>query len=244
MVKWVSIPVLLAATACASGLTPRQELTWDAYKACQAEGPSTNLEGVSPDGGWRVIGREGEVFKVHRCMQAYWRRAAGDGRVPPLPPSLEVTKRAATSAVSVPLPIWAKGDEWAFRSESPTGNATFVWIVDREESVDGVPHYVIKSGRREIFYRKSDLATSQETVNRAVVVRNRPPRIRYVWPLAVGASWEQTYRQERPVDRQTSDLIDVTTVEAEETLTVPAGTFRTIKIVRRRKATGAIAYEE
>jgi hypothetical protein len=84
MGKWVSILVVLALAACTSGLTPRQELTWDAYKACQAEGPSTNLDGVQPDGSWRVAGREGEVFKVHRCMQTYWQRAADEGRVPPL----------------------------------------------------------------------------------------------------------------------------------------------------------------
>ena len=44
----------------------------------------------------------------------------------------------------------------------------YVWSVDREERVEGVSHYVIKQGTREIFYRTADLAYTRETVNGAV----------------------------------------------------------------------------
>jgi hypothetical protein len=77
-------------------------------------------------------------------------------------------------------PVWKPGYEWAYRYESPAGNGTFVWSVDREEALDGVPHYVIKSGAREIFYRKSDLALSRETVDGVVVLKNTPARFYYV----------------------------------------------------------------
>jgi len=168
---------------------------------------------------------------------------------PALPQSFKVTNAGtpaspASQVLGAPAPTWTKGDEWSFASEGPTGKSTFVWTVDREESVDGVPYYVIKTGSREIFYRKSDLAASRETVNGAIVSQSFPARIRYVFPLAVGATWEQTYRTERPVDRQTSDIVSAVTVAAEETVTVPAGTFRTFKIVYRHKRTGAVYYEE
>jgi len=118
-----------------------------------------------------------------------------------------------------------------------------VWSVDREEALDGVPHYVIKSGAREIFYRKSDLALSRETVDGVVVLKNTPARFYYVWPMRVGQIWEQTILEERPKDRQTIERIDMVTVEAEETVTVAAGTFNTIKLAYRNKKTGAIRYE-
>jgi hypothetical protein len=141
-------------------------------------------------------------------------------------------------------PAWAKGDEWSFRWESPEGKGTFVWSIDREETLDGIPHYVIKTGTREIFYRKQDIATTKETVNGVVVLLNTPPRLRYVWPLFVGKTWEQSLREERPSERQTRELGIAATVEAEETVTVPAGTFETLKLVYRNKGTGAILWEE
>jgi len=106
-----------------------------------------------------------------------------------------------------------------------------------------VPHYVIKVGTREIFYRVSDLAASIERVNGVVVRRDTPSRLVYTWPLTVGKSWEQSNRDERPVDRQTTDRNSLWTVEADETVTVLAGTFRTIKITWRNKNTGALLYE-
>ena len=239
--------LLLATTACAPALTPRQELTWDAYKACISEGSTTTLDQIAPNGVWHISGREGQVFRVHNCMIRYWQQAAQDGRVPALPPALKVTNPASSAPATgfiAELPAWVKGDEWKFRSESSAGKSTFVWTFDREESIDGIPHYVIKSGKREIFYRKTDLALSRETLEGTVVIQHTPHRVKYVWPLTKGATWEQTYRTERPVDRRTSDHVDVATVEAEETITVPAGTFRTLKIAYRAKGTSAISYEE
>jgi hypothetical protein len=226
----------LVLTACAAGLTPRQTLTWDAFKTCQAEGPSAKLERVRPDGSWHVEGVEGEAFRVHRCMQTYWEQAARDNRVP--------TAAATTPGARVLAPTWSRGDEWSFASEGPSGTSRSVWTVDREELVDGVAHYVVRTGSRQVFYRKSDLAASHETLDGAVVVRHRPHRVRYLWPLTVGATWEQSYRREQPLDRRSVALTELATVDREEMVTVPAGTFRALRIVYRRKAGGAVTSEE
>jgi TonB family protein len=109
--------------------------------------------------------------------------------------------------------------------------------------VDGIECYVVRTGTREIFYRKSDLATVVERVDRIVVRRDTPPREGYSWPLFIGKSWEQTYTNERPADRQTSTYVKVWSVEQEGTVTVPAGTFRTLKIVERLKTTNTTTYE-
>ena len=155
------------------------------------------------------------------------------------------TSTATTAAaIGVEAPIWKLGDEWTFCWESPTGKGAYVWSVDREDMVDGVPHYVIKQGTREIFYRTADLAYTRETVHGTVVRQHTPSRLRYVWPLEVGKTWEQAFREDRPVDRKTNEREDVASVEAEETVTVRAGTFQTLKIVYRDKRTGAIRYEE
>jgi hypothetical protein len=97
------------------------------------------------------------------------------------------------------------------------------------------------TGAREIFYRKSDRATSRETVDSVIVSKYTPSRLLYKWPMSLGQSWEQTLSEERP--SQKSERVDTVTVEGEETVTVPAGTFKTFKIVCRNKKTGTIRYE-
>jgi hypothetical protein len=82
--------------ACAPKLTRFQEITWDAFKACQVQGPSTLLERVSPDGRWLVVGREGEVFKVSNCMQNHWQDVRQAGKVMP---ASELTDAAAKELV-------------------------------------------------------------------------------------------------------------------------------------------------
>jgi len=151
---------------------------------------------------------------------------------------------AAPSLNGMPeAPVWKHGTEWTYRYGGPAGGGTSVWSVAREEAIDGVPHYVLKSGAREIFYRKSDRASSRETVDGVIVSKYTPSRVLYKWPMSVGQSWEQTLSEERPKDRQKSERVDTVTVEGEETVTVPAGTFKTFKIVCRNKKTGTIRYE-
>ena len=150
----------------------------------------------------------------------------------------------AVAVIPVAVPVWKPGDTWTFCLESPTGKGAYVWSVDREEMVEGVSHYVIKQGMREIFYRTADLAHTRETVDGALVRQHSPSRTRYVWPLAVGTTWEQAFREDRPVERRVIEREDVVSVEGEETLTVLAGTFRTLKIAYRNKRTTAIRYEE
>jgi hypothetical protein len=240
----LALPLL---ASCAVGLTPAQEVSWDAYKACQMEGPSTKLERVSPDGGWHIRGREGEVFKVDNCMRGYWRKASLEGRIPATPPVLTVTPAASRPDTFVveQAPVWSPGDEWRFSTSSTAGRkTTYTWRVDREETVAGVPYYVIKSRTRDIFHRKSDLAFSHDTVNGELSTRNTPPRVEYVWPLAIGAIWAQTFRFERPSAGRSYDTSSVTTVDAEERVTVPAGTFRTLRIVHRDKANKTVRWEE
>ena len=168
-----------------------------------------------------------------------------------LPTRMEFGQAAANSPrtpVSVPAgpivaPVWNIGDEWQYAYKSPTGSGTYVWAVSRIDTLDGVQHYVVKVGTREILYRVADLANTLERVNGVVVLRETPSRLLYDWPLTVGKSWEHSHRQERPVERSTLDRNSLTSVEADEAVTVPAGTFRTMKLTWKNKNTNAVIYE-
>jgi len=116
--------------------------------------------------------------------------------------------------------------------------------VDREQTVDGIDYYVVKSGAtREAYWRKSDLAFHMDTVRGQAEVRYVPSRVLYDWPLFPQKTWENTYTREVPRDRQTSVLVEACQVADQESVTVPAGTFRAYKVTCRSVRTGAIGLE-
>jgi hypothetical protein len=260
----LSIAALLAAlvAGCATlQNTPQQDYTWAMWENCKASGTfNANVfyvNRVDPNGrAWSNVSlgnSSGEGRLMWACMAEQqkanpyldWlktRQASAPpvaaGTVPMIAPTNSVT---ATGPIMAP--VWRVGDEWEYAYKSPSDSGTYVWSVNRIEMLDGVQHYVIKSGTRELLYRASDLASSLERVDGVIVVRHTPARLSYSWPLTPGKTWEQDNREERPVDRQNTNRNSTWTVDAEETVTVPAGTFRTVKIARRNKNTAALLYE-
>lgn len=246
-------------TACGSmRTTSRQDYVWAMWAQCKTTDElrvsTTAIDRVDPDGRYwsnvtagpfeaewpRVQACMNERFKAHPYLD--WLKAR---QASAQPSSSVIASTAASTALAGPIavPVWKVGDEWQYAYKSPSDSGTYIWSVNRLEMLDGVQHYVIKGGTREIFYRVSDLASSLERVDGVVVVRHTPPRLSYSWPLAPGKTWEQDNRDERPVDRQTTNRNSVWAVDAEETVAVPAGTFRTLKIVWRNRNTNAVLYE-
>jgi hypothetical protein len=262
---WVCCTVLallalaaLSLTSCESmRATPRQDYVWAMWDQCKSTDElrtsTVGINRVEPDGRYwssvtagpfevewpRVQACMNEQFKAHPYLDWFKTRQAS------VPPSLTADIAAANIALTGPIavPVWRVGDEWHYAYKSPSDSGAYVWSVNRLESLDGVQHYVVKGGTREILYRVSDLASSLERVDGVVVVRHTPPRLSYSWPLAPGKTWEQESREERPVARQTTNRDSVWAVDAEETVAVPAGTFRTLKIVWRNRNTRALLYE-
>jgi len=136
------------------------------------------------------------------------------------------------TAPGVPIAEWHIGDEWEFRTQSPGGGGTFVWVVDRVESLSGQEHYVVKSGAREIYYRRDDFRFTREMLGGSLVREVTPS----IWslttaPLSIGQSFAIRYHEVRAGQRPGEDLDRVWTVEGQETVVVPAGSFTAYRIV-------------
>jgi hypothetical protein len=138
---------------------------------------------------------------------------------------------------------WSIGDEWSYRWESPAGKGTTVWTVIRFEAVEGVDSVVVRSGRREIFYRRSDGAHVLDKVDGGVVLRNVLPAAVIAFPLRAGRPWVLDFRRERPEARQSEDVLMDCHADLPAPVTVPAGTFSASHVTCVRRRTGATAFE-
>lgn len=243
--KLLSLPVLMAMlAACASmGNTLAQDLAWERWEKCKVGG--IVLSRITPDGRIWVTYTADHGGALREWQECHRKVAAEQGQQRASAPAVttavvKVGGQGVVATDATNVPIWRIGNEWAYRWEQPSGTGTFVWSVDRVETLEGHPHYVIKTGTREIFYRVSDLAFTQETVDRALVRQVTPSDWRWVaFPLTSGKSWEMKYNETRPADRQTEDIQRTCTAEAEETVTVPAGTFPTIRVACKNLRNGA-----
>ena len=157
--------------------------------------------------------------------------------------SLEDTRRSGPAPRGIERRVWSVGDEWSYRWESPAGTGTLVRTVIRFETVEGVDSVVVQSGRREIFYRRSDGAHVLDKVDGGVVLRNVLPSGMIAFPIRAGRPWVLDYRRERPEVRQSEDVLMDCRADPPAPVTVPAGTFSASHVACAHRRTGATAFE-
>lgn len=240
---------LLLLAGCASmSMTLAQELAWERWKQCD-HFPRVTLRNIDLDGKiWVYQYYDTHYREFQECLRKAAEEQAARRVVAVTPPAAvspaPVAKEQAVRPVSsLGPPVWKVADEWAYRWESPQGKGTFVWSVDREEILDGIVFYVVKAGQREMYWRKSDFAFYVEKMSGVIERRHVPFSLRYAWPLTIGKTWESRFTEEKPVDQQTNDVARSCEVETEESVLVPAGTFRTLMIVCRNSVTGSVTSE-
>jgi hypothetical protein len=235
--------------------TPQQAYVWDMGRICDGKSNTWYMDKVEADGSYTIRGATNSIpspdlpyfqcmreqFKTHPFLD--WAKTRNSEARQLLAAADPATTAAATPPGPVAVPVWRVGDEWQYAYKSPSGSGTYVWAVDRIEPLDGEQHYVVRLGSRERFFRVADLALSLVRDDGVVTLKETPSRLQYDWPLTVGHSWTQSYRDEQPVARRTTDRNSKWTVEAEETVTVGAGTFRALKISLRNNNTSALISE-
>ena len=148
----------------------------------------------------------------------------------------------STPAATYPVPTWSVGDQWTYRADSADATRTFTYAVRRGATIDGIDYWVLRSGPREFFYRREDLAVSFERVNDNPERQYEPPMRPFSWPLAVTRSWEDRYTILRTGHAPINRAFTVS-VEGEDEIRVPAGSFRALRIVRRQVGSGTLAVE-
>lgn len=158
-----------------------------------------------------------------------------------LPSCASVQSRDSQSQApsGIARPTWRAGDRWiyAWTMGATKGVKTSEVLGVRE--VGGVQYNVLRVEAAHLYYT-SDLHWAANIVESRVVARATPPQPWFNWPLEVGKRWQYqgVYEAQERKD-QMRDLYRVVGVESVE---VPAGTFRTFKIVREVESAVADQY--
>ena len=140
-------------------------------------------------------------------------------------------------------PEWKVGYEWRFASKGPTGSGTFTSEVTREDSFEGVPVWVVKTGVNENFYTKDALGLLATMSRGKLISKRNTPYQTFSWPLEVRKEWRNSYVVER-VEEKSSQTVDARMVVAmAEEIKVPAGTFEALKIEGYSSPTGKLFAE-
>jgi hypothetical protein len=147
------------------------------------------------------------------------------------PPSTSpgLAERLDAPASALPAPDWRPGDRWVYEWTSGSERGTRAIEVVESRTINGVDFYVLNTGDVQQYYTK-ELHFAAGVRDSKVTVRMVPPQPWFIWPLARARQWSYRGVYEDRDARHSRD--DKFAVVATETVTVPAGEFRTIKIVR------------
>ncbi|HXH83577.1 MAG TPA: hypothetical protein VNN07_11725 [Candidatus Tectomicrobia bacterium] len=126
-------------------------------------------------------------------------------------------------------PSWRPGDSWVYQWKS--GEQTGIRIVHMQaiRNLNQMRFYVVSADGADQYWT-SDLHWAGTVRDSKVEVRMTPPEPWFVWPLEVGRRW--THRGQYEDQSGKRDVEDAFAVVGIETITVPAGQFRALKVVR------------
>jgi hypothetical protein len=247
----------LILTACGTmGNTLAQDLAYERFQSCRYVTNNVFLDRIDADGRvWIHMDNGTAGYQEWRaCMAkaAQDQASARTGGAPAAPaaggsvttPPSPVTATASAAALpeSIAAPSWIPGEEWAYRWETPSGKGTYIASVARKESVDGVEHVVVKEGSRELYYRAVDGMLTLQKTSGEISRRYAPGWETVSFPLSIGKRWDTRFTDEMVTDRTSTEIARTCLAEAQETITVPAGTFTTIDILCKNARTDQVVY--
>lgn len=126
-------------------------------------------------------------------------------------------------------PAWRLGDRWVFDWTSGNDSGSKSVEVLQTNVVGGVQYYVVRTGDAEHYYTP-ELHWAFAVHDAKVQARMIPPQPWFVWPLEPGRTWQ--HRGSFEDGRGRVSQLDTFRAVGVETVEVPAGHFRALKIVR------------
>lgn len=145
----------------------------------------------------------------------------------------------ATATLAQAPPAWRPGDRWSFAWESGGNQGTKHAEVLAVRDLRAVRYYVVRIGELDHYFTP-DLHWAGSVRDSVVEARMVPPQQWFVWPLAVGRQW--VHRGVYEARGETGPRVYGFSVAGVETVEVPAGRFRGVKVVLDESSAEADQY--
>lgn len=126
-------------------------------------------------------------------------------------------------------PEWRVGDRWRHSWSAGTEKGIKTSEVADIREMGGSRYYVLRVGNVNWFFTP-DIRWAGSAMEARIIARSSPPRPWFVWPLDVGRSWD--YQGEYEDQERKATIRESYAVRGIETVQVPAGTFRAIRVQR------------
>lgn len=128
----------------------------------------------------------------------------------------------------------APGSEWSYvRHDSGSygsGVSHVYWKSLPTQSWQGRPHFAYEGPEATILIDATSGSYAAQLKSGKPEVSWDPP-LGFHWPMWVGESWSTPYKVTNYASNKTTDMRAWYTVEEEQTVHVPAGSFRTFRIL-------------
>jgi hypothetical protein len=129
----------------------------------------------------------------------------------------------------------APGSEWSYvRKDSGSygdGMSQVTWKSLPMQNYQGRPHYAYEGPEATLLIEPRSGSYAAQMKGGKLDVSWDPPLNFYHWPVWVGESWSTPYKVTNHASNQTKDMRAWYKVEDQQTVHVPAGSFKTFRIL-------------
>jgi hypothetical protein len=124
----------------------------------------------------------------------------------------------------------APGSEWSYvRKDSGSygdGSSQVTWKSLPMQNYQGHPHYAYEGPEATLLIEPRSGSYAAQLKGGKLDVSWDPPLNFYHWPVWVGESWSTPYKVTNHATNQTKEMRAWYTIEEQQTVHVPAGSFR------------------
>jgi len=146
-------------------------------------------------------------------------------------------------AEKIDKPEWKVGRRWNYAWKAPGRSGSVTREVSKVDQVDSVPAYVVKVGNNEVYYSKQSLGLLATATQGKLSAKRSSPLEYFSWPLEGGKEWRDAFILENLAQKSSRKFENIHVVAGVEEVSVPAGTFESIKIDTYAKNGGALLAE-
>ena len=129
----------------------------------------------------------------------------------------------------------APGSEWSYiRKDSGSygsGTSQVTWKSLPMQTYQGRPHYAYEGPEATLLLEPRSGSYAAQVKGGKPDVSWDPPLNFYHWPVWVGESWSTPHKVTNHATNQTKEMRAWYTVEDQQSVNVPAGTFKTFRIL-------------